>query len=246
MKDDETFAARWARRKLEAKRSKPAGASGSGSASAPAVSSTPEDDTPLPSLDDITPEGDVAAFLQKRVPEQLRRLALRKAWTSDPAISRFIEVAENQYDWNAIDGVPGFGPMDPSWNIDALLAQATGALGQSEDQPPLSTSTTSVADAADAAGSSKCDILTHPGDGQPTVASVGHQSMCDAPHNAPTGEDLLSPTLALASSDQPLFGLANLELNEASPSDITEKTQRLALQHTDLDRRGRHGGALPE
>jgi hypothetical protein len=243
MTDHETFAARWARRKLEAKRSQTADAKRPGAAVPLSEALSAEDDTPLPSLDDITPDGDIAAFLQKRIPAELQRLALRKAWTTDPAISSFIEVAENQYDWNAIDGVPGFGPMDPSWNIEALLAQATGALAPADDEQPDATSTTSVVEVA---ASPECGELTHTGAAQAAVETASCHAMCDAPHNAPIHDDLLLQEPARPSSDRALFGLTNSEMNDAELSDIPEKTQRLALQHPVLDRRGRHGGALPE
>jgi hypothetical protein len=83
----------------------------------------PED---LPNIEELTAESDFKAFLQKGVPEELRRLALRKLWTADPAIRDFIEVAENQYDFNA-GHVPGFGALAPDVDIGKLLAQATGA-----------------------------------------------------------------------------------------------------------------------
>jgi hypothetical protein len=133
MSDHETFAARWNRRKLEAKQAEQAGVvrPADDELAGPnegAEFVEPVDEMPLPTLDDVTPEGDVVAFLHKRVPAELQKLALRKAWTSDPVISTFIEMAENQYDWNVPGGVPGFGPMDPSWNVDELLAQAIGAV----------------------------------------------------------------------------------------------------------------------
>jgi Protein of unknown function (DUF3306) len=243
MKNNETFAARWARRKLEAQRSKSAEARDPDAAAKPIESQPPDDSTPLPSLDDITPEGDIAAFLQKRVPAELQRLALRKAWTTDPAISSFIEVAENQYDWNAIDGVPGFGPMDPSWDIDALLAQATGALPPAKDDIAVATSTTSVEEVA---GTHHRDILTHHKDPQAAEASMSHETECDALHNAPEYEHPLGPPQALATAERPLLGLTNSNIDEGSLGDMPEDSQRLALHHPQLARRSRHGGALPE
>jgi hypothetical protein len=243
MTDHETFAARWARRKLEAKRSQTADAKRPDAATPPAKSLSADDDTPLPSLDDITPDGDIAAFLQKRIPAELQRLALRKAWATDPAISSFIEVAENQYDWNAIDGVPGFGPMDPSWNIESLLAQATGAVFPADGDQPTTISTTSVVEVV---ASPECGELTQSEGAQATVEPASCHAECDAPHNAPIHDDLLLQESARPSSDLALIGLTNSEINDTEFRDIPEKTQRLALQHPDMDRRGRHGGALPE
>ena len=102
---------------------------------APADAQLPATDLPsladltkLPRLEDLTASSDFAAFLQKGVPEQLQRLALRKAWSTDPAIRDFVEVAENQYDWNAVGGVPGFGEIAAGTDMKALLAQAIGEI----------------------------------------------------------------------------------------------------------------------
>ena len=47
----------------------------------------------------ITAETDIRAFLQKGVPAQLTRAALRRAWVADPNIRNFREIAENQWDF---------------------------------------------------------------------------------------------------------------------------------------------------
>jgi len=134
---DEGFLARWSRlkrgepavQKAPDRVDAPAPATPSGTEPPAAVAAAdeptikPED---LPNIDELTAESDFKAFLQKGVPEELRRLALRKLWTADPAIRDFIEVAENQYDFNA-GHVPGFGALAPDVDIGKLLAQATGA-----------------------------------------------------------------------------------------------------------------------
>lgn len=142
-KPDENFLARWARRKQQsgegAKTHHPADqrdlavddlapdpAAAEGTVDARDSVAAPAQ--PLPSVDDLTADTDITGFLRKGVPEELKRLALRKMWSLDPAIRDFIEIAENQYDWNAVDGVPGFGPLPAGSDMEALLAQATGAL----------------------------------------------------------------------------------------------------------------------
>jgi hypothetical protein len=140
----ESFLARWSRVKrggvpaapAKSPDAAPAPASGDPAASEPAF-----DLSHLPRIDDLLPSSDITAFLQKGVPDELKRLALQKAWSLDPAIRDFIEVAENQYNWNAADGVPGFGPLDPGLDIQALLAQATGQL---QDVAASSTDATSA------------------------------------------------------------------------------------------------------
>jgi hypothetical protein len=80
----------------------------------------------LPSIETITVSTDIRGFLQSRVPAELTRAALRRAWASDPAIRDFIGIAENQWDFNDPDSIPGFGPLLESDNLPGLLAQALG------------------------------------------------------------------------------------------------------------------------
>ena len=86
-------------------------------------SSIPEE---LPPIDAITVDTDIRAFLKSRVPAELTRAALRRAWTSDPAIRDFIGIAENQWDFNDPTAIPGFGPLLETDDISALLRQAFG------------------------------------------------------------------------------------------------------------------------
>ena len=83
----------------------------------------PFDEASLPSIDAITRYTDIRAFLLSQVPEDLTRAALRKAWTSDPAIRDFIGIAENQWDFNDPNAMAGFGLLRPDDNASALLEQ---------------------------------------------------------------------------------------------------------------------------
>jgi hypothetical protein len=87
----------------------------------------PFDPASLPSIETITVNTDIRGFLQKRVPVELTRAALRRAWASDPAIRDFIGIAENQWDFNDPDALPGFGPLQQGDNLPALLARALGS-----------------------------------------------------------------------------------------------------------------------
>src|SRR5258708_15810988 len=80
----------------------------------------------LPPIDAITADTDIRAFLKSRVPAELTRAALRRAWTSDPAIRDFIGIAENQWDFNDPTAIPGFGPLLETDDLPALLRQAFG------------------------------------------------------------------------------------------------------------------------
>ena len=76
-----------------------------------AAKNEPFDPASLPSIDAITAATNIIAFLQSDVPAELTRAALRRAWTSDPAIRDFVGIAEDQWDFNDPNGTPGFGPL---------------------------------------------------------------------------------------------------------------------------------------
>ena len=139
----ENFVSRWARLKRNAnnqRRTEPAGdllllpqmdalPGGAEAAFAqPRIDAVDEpfDLASLPSIETITVNTDIRGFLQSRVPAELTRAALRQAWASDPAIRDFIGIAENQWDFNDPDSIPGFGPLLESDNLPGLLAQALG------------------------------------------------------------------------------------------------------------------------
>ena len=69
-----------------------------------------------------------ADFCKAACPTELTRAALRKAWTSDPAIRDFIGIAENQWDFNDPNAIPGFGPLEMTGNETAVLTQVLGKL----------------------------------------------------------------------------------------------------------------------
>lgn len=138
----ENFVSRWARRKREVARLRDTEADVD--APQPAAKVAPDPDTAprqhehdgaadaaldpatLPPIETITFDTDIRAFLGSRVPAELTRAALRRAWASDPAIRDFIGIAENQWDFNAPNAIPGFGPLLESDHLQGLLAQALG------------------------------------------------------------------------------------------------------------------------
>jgi len=141
MSDPDNFLSRWSRRKLEPSQEgqesntpiepeteQPADAQAeeakleTPAASAPAQEGEePFDVASLPPIESITAGTDIRDFLKPGVPLSLSRAALRRAWTSDPAIREFIGIAENQWDFTN-DSIPGFGPIDPA-DIPRLLAR---------------------------------------------------------------------------------------------------------------------------
>src|SRR3979411_1657261 len=98
------------------------------------VADEPFDPASLPPIETITVNTDIRGFLQSRVPAALTHAALRQAWASDPSIRDFTGIAENQWDFNDPDAMPGFGPLPESDDVPARLAQA---LGRADKTPPL-------------------------------------------------------------------------------------------------------------
>jgi hypothetical protein len=129
--ESESFLERWSKRKAEAR----TGAkSDEGQEPAEASKSLPDAEPEeialedLPPIESIDASTDLTHWLRKRVPEAWRQAALKRVWASDPAISQFIGLAENSWDWNAPDGVPGFGPLNPAANVAQLLEQVIGQM----------------------------------------------------------------------------------------------------------------------
>ncbi len=79
----------------------------------------------LPTPETLTAASDITAFLRAEVPAALRRAALRRIWTLDPGIRDFIGPADYAWDYNAVDGVPGFA-LQLGGDAEKLLAQAMG------------------------------------------------------------------------------------------------------------------------
>jgi hypothetical protein len=141
MSDQENFLSRWSRRKRAAgdaveaatetpqapveqrPLNEPSERSGCDAARPVATPATPEVDlSALPPIESISAESDIRAFLAPGIPAQLTRAALRRAWASDPAIRDFVGLSENAWDFNAPDGVPGFGPLLPADDVRQMVA----------------------------------------------------------------------------------------------------------------------------
>jgi len=133
--EDEAFLARWSKRKAQA-RARPdsgelpsetpqesAGPQPAGAQENEADEIAFED---LPPIDSIDASTDLTPWLRKKIPEAWKQAALSRVWATDPAISQFIGISENAWDWNVPDGVPGFGPLRATDDVVQLLAQAMG------------------------------------------------------------------------------------------------------------------------
>jgi hypothetical protein len=79
----------------------------------------------LPPIEAIGADTDITAFLRPGVPPELTRAALRRAWSTDPAIRDFVGLVENGWDFNDPNAMSGFGPIAPA-DVARLLGQVIG------------------------------------------------------------------------------------------------------------------------
>ena len=170
----------------------------------------------LPDVDNLTAESDISAFLQKGVPEALKQLALRRMWTLDPAIRDFVEVAENQWDFNATGGIYGiYQELAEGTDIGVWLAQATQtvlppqALTQVAEPPASITPVAATQNGASVPA--------------PAASAVG------------TPDDISKTTLSAA--PEPAKQVTETSSKDMAPSTTVSTTASVP--------RRRHGGALP-
>src|SRR5688572_12316693 len=148
MSEPENFLARWSRRKAEAEQpadhagdanergelqKQPGGAAVEAKDEQAKEEGEDVDLSKLPPIESIGPETDIRAFLQKGIPPELTKAALRQVWTSDPAIRNFIGIAENQYDFATGSDIPGFGPLTPADDVAHMVRQI---MGEGVPRPP--------------------------------------------------------------------------------------------------------------
>jgi len=140
--DDKGFLARWSQRKQEAKQPEREAPVADAEIAAPpatdAEAAQEFDLSSLPSLDELTSETDITAFLRKGVPEHLRNAALRKSWALDPAIRNYVNPAlDYAYDWNTPGGVPGSSELGAGIDVARMVSQIMGT-GEAPVEPPVS------------------------------------------------------------------------------------------------------------
>jgi Protein of unknown function (DUF3306) len=123
MSDSETFLSRWLRLKRESEATLPP---------ADAPSPAAFDPASLPPIESIVADTDIRQFLHEGVPPELTRAALRSAWSADPTIRDFVGIAENQWNFNGHNCIPGFGPLE----APDLVARALGSLTNVAQETP--------------------------------------------------------------------------------------------------------------
>lgn len=248
MTDSRSFLARWSERKRAEARAERApepprdvATEALSAPDAPMPQGAPDDQgapldlDALPSIEDITGDTDIGAFLRRNVPGDLRNAALRRAWTSDPTISRFIEMADYDWDFNAPGGNQVFGPLSSAVDAARMAAEILNPPPRALPEP-----VDPVAPTQGLEGSSQDPEPPGPYD-VPIVPNVVSTTEDDCPltseENAPgqLSDDASSPVAFVRNSPE------LLELDVGRPSVSTSE-----LESSHPQRRRRHGGALPD
>jgi len=203
MSEEEKFLMRWSRRKRDAaaeSRETPLPAPEGDSAppaATDAAAAAPEPPV-LPPIDSIGANSEVSEFLKAGVPADLSRAALRRAWSTDPVISSFVGLSENSWDFNAVDGVPGFGPIKAE-DVARLLKRVMGEPeeGEAEATPSAAASPAEgpklPSDSDAASDAARADQVAEPDkQGDPSAQAPVYKANAAVRDEVPTGESVSS------------------------------------------------------
>ena len=240
MSESDNFLARWSRRKRDAGAAakpdarpdgRPAAAPNENE-TAPPPSPHPAADTPepafdiskLPPIDSIDAASDITPFLAKGVPAALTRAALRRAWVADPAIRDFVGLAENAWDFNAPEAIPGFGPLQMSDEVRRMVVEHFGGAGAGEKSPPP----------AVVEGSSQDEMTS--AKPVPSIETAGEARAAENEGTKNTEE--YKQATEIASAEEKQLSLRHRE-------NVAMQEQKSPDQYAGTTSRRGHGGALP-
>ncbi|HET9716211.1 MAG TPA: DUF3306 domain-containing protein [Pseudolabrys sp.] len=233
MSDPENFIARWSRRKRDAN---------AGATKEPAKNSLKPEDTgspeaadsvkagaecavpapqvdldKLPPIESIDSSTDISAFMRSGVPDSLRYAALRRAWSSDPGIRDFVEMNENFWEAAGPDGIPGFGALDPNFDVKRMIS---GLFGEKDNEE------------------------ARPSGGSESLTDGSNGPHLSASEEAESGQRSADSVAYLSDSDA--GGAPNVAAQNESPSLTSEPASPTNDAKTPPKRGRRHGGAMPQ
>jgi len=139
----EDFLKRWSRRKHDAAEAEQTKRSASGDAERAEIDRSPDrvevikpaespdpvfDLKDLPPIESITAATDIRPFLAPGVPVDVARAALRRVWSVDPRIRDFVGLADYDWDYHAVGGAAGFGPLEMTDELRRAVARIVGEI----------------------------------------------------------------------------------------------------------------------
>lgn len=178
----------------------------------------PDAGEPLPILEDLTADSDLSAFLRQGVPKALKRAALRKMWSLDPAIRDYIGPSEYAWDFNQPGSMAGFGPLDSKESVAEFLSTMSGGVR---------------------AGVAKVAELPETSEASLRTAAVSPDEDTNVPYGGPKGGSV-APAEPLAPSHAPASPepLSSVRTDVVAESENSENPSQVTSPR-------RHGGAMP-
>jgi hypothetical protein len=146
----------------------------------------PFDVAQLPPLDSIGADTDIAAFLHRDVPPDLTRAALRRAWTSDPAIKNFVGLVENGWNFNDPSAMSGFGPISAE-EVARLAGKLIEALPEAVPQDQTKQDQTKEVSTSEKKSQLANTLPARPLEAAPKTAEPGCGTDNDAAQQSETG-----------------------------------------------------------
>ena len=138
-----------------------------GEARKPAEPSEPVFDVKdLPPIDSITAATDIRPFLAPGVPVDIARAALRRVWSVDRRIRDFVGLADYDWDYHAVGGVAGFGPLEMTDELRRAVARLVGEIAPASGQPIVSTESPDESRVSGAGMEAAPTALSHGPDGR--------------------------------------------------------------------------------
>jgi len=93
----------------------------------------------LPPIESITAATDIRPFLAPGVPVDIARAALRRVWSVDRRIRDFVGLADYDWDYHAVGGAAGFGPLEMTDELRRAVARLVGEVAADSGQAIVDT-----------------------------------------------------------------------------------------------------------
>lgn len=182
----------------------------------------------LPKVEELQAGGDLSVFMQKGVPESLRREALRTMWLNDPMIRNYVSPAlDYAYDYNAPGGAPGYGPL-----TESDMAQARDFLANVFSTPQKTAIDPESADEmSNRDNQSHAEVRDHSVAVRLTDAAAQHEEVSDVAEDSTNAPEASVNDTKLPQTDNVLMVQRSMSDPEAPQGTIS--------------RRRRGGGAAP-
>jgi hypothetical protein len=121
----------------------------------------------LPPIESITAATDIRPFLAPGVPVDIARAALRRAWSADPRIRDFVGLADYDFDYHAVGGAAGFGPLEMTDELRRAVARILGEVADVATADPAGARIVNEESVEESRVSgAEVEALPHGGDGR--------------------------------------------------------------------------------